>query len=187
MADQRQVVIVTSLGKKYRGKMDIPNDTLRTTDLLNSGALYWKNPAEKCFDNAILLHDVQLSIDHSSICVKFDRIQVKLSEVIYFYDDMRTISDEKEKMRATSMTQKTREEAQTVNIITREVANSFYNLTGTFFGLFKKKSIDKFIPLTDVKLLEIYSKAGKWFQKEIELPHRFIGVSTAHIEAVRIR
>jgi len=186
MVHQRQVVVVTSLGKKYSGKVDIPNATLRTTDLFNSGTVYWNDPSEKCFENAILLRDVQLTIDDSSIRVRFDKIQIKLSEVIYFYDDLKSISDENEKTRAASLVQKAKESRQVVNIITTEVSQSFYNMTGFFYGLFKKKSNDKFIPLTEVKLIEIYKKEGKWFQKEVELPYKFIGISTLHIEAVRI-
>ena len=188
MASERKIVLVTSLGKKFVGKVDMPNDTLRTTDLLNSGSIFWKDPSEKCFENAILMHEVQLLIGDSAapVRVKFDKIQVKLAEVILFYDDLESITDAKEKMRAATMVRKTNEEVQTVNIITTEVAGSFYNMTGSFYGLFKKKSNDKFIPLTDVKLTEIYKKEGKWFQREVVLPHRFIGVSTRHIEALRI-
>jgi len=187
MTEQRRVVAVTSLGKVYKGMVDIPNATFRTTDLFNSPSIYWKDPNDKCFDNAVLLRDVQLLIGGSAICVKFDKVQLKLSEVIYFYDDQQAITDDKEKMRASSMVQKTQEYSQSVDIITTEVINSFYHLTGTFFGLFKKKSKDKFIPLTDVKLIEIYKSDGKWFQKNVELPHKFIGVSTRHVEAMRIR
>ena len=187
MAEQRKVVVVTSLGKIYRGMVDVPNESYRTTDLFNSPSIFWKNPAEKCFDNAMLFHDVEMLVGGAAIRIKFDKIQIKLSEIIYFYDDLETISDDKEKMRAASMVQKTKEESQTVDIITKQVANSFYHLLGTFFGLFKKKSNDKFIPLTDVKLTEIYEKEGKWFQRSVELPHKFIGVSTSCIEAMRIR
>lgn len=187
MTEQRRVVVVTSLGKMYRGLVDIPNETYRTTDLFNSQSIFWKNPAEKCFDNAILFHDVELIIGGAAIRVKFDKIQVKLSEIIYFYDDLEKITDEKEKLRAGSMIQKTKEHSQSVDIITKQVANSFYHLTGSFFGLFKKKSNDKFIPLTEVKLIEIYQKEGKWFQRSVTLPHKFIGVSTNCIEAMRLR
>lgn len=186
MTDERKVVLVTSLGKKFIGMVDIPNSSLRTTDLLNSGSVYWKDPSDKCFEHAILMHDVQMHIDGSSVCVRFDKIQVKLSEIILFYDYEETLADEKEKMRAATMVQKTQEKIQVVNIITTEVADSFYNMTGAFYGLFKKKSNDRFIPLTQVKLIEVYRKDGKWYQKEIELPHKFIGVSTKHIEALRI-
>ena len=186
MADRRRIVLVASLGKKYVGDVDVPNETLRTTDLLNSGSIFWKDPNEKCFDNAILMHDVQLRIDDSPVRVRFDRLQIKLGEVILFYDDLESMTDDKEKMRAASMVQKTQEQVQVVNVITTQVAGSFYNLTGSFYGLFKKKSNDRFIPLTHVKLTEIYRKQGKWFQREIALPHRFIGVSTRHIEALRL-
>lgn len=187
MAVQRRVVVVTSLGKVYRGLVDIPSETYRTTDLFNSSTIYWKNPNEKCFDQGFLMREVELTIGGSAIRVKFDKIQIKLSEVIYFYDDQMKITDDKEKIRATSMVQKTREESQTVDIITRQVAFSFYHLSGTFFGLFKKKSNDNFIPLTDVKLIEIYCRGDKWFQKPVDLPHKFIGVSTKYIEAMRMK
>jgi hypothetical protein len=186
MADKRKVVIVTSMGKKFSGYIYVPNATLRTTDLLNSPNVYWKDPSEKCFENAIQIHDVQLMVDDSTVCAKFDKIQVKLAEVIYFYDDQATLGDEKEKLRATAMVKKTHESEQHVRIITTEVSNSFYSIKGTFYGLFKKKSNDKFIPITDVSITEIYKKENKWFQKAIELPHNFICISTSHIEATTI-
>ena len=184
MAEERKIVMVTSMGKKFRGVVDIPNTSLRTTDLLNSGSIYWRDPGEKCFENAVLIHNVQLILDETSVYSTYDKLQVKLSEVIYFYDDLETIGDEKEKMRASTMVRKTKEEAQRVTIVTTEVSNSFYTVSGMFFGLFKKKSIDKFIPLTDVAITEIYKKEGKWFQRQIELPHKFICISTRHIEAM---
>jgi hypothetical protein len=177
---------VSSLGKKYYGSVDVPNQTLRTTDLFNSGTVYWKDSSEKYFENAILLRDAQLRIDDSAVCVRFDKIQIKLSEVIFFYDDLEAISNEKEKIRASAMVQVAKEQSQTINVITTAVSQSFFNITGIFFGLFKKKSNDKFIPLTGVKVTEIYKKEGKWFQREFELPHHFVGISTQHIEAARV-
>ncbi|MBI5556154.1 MAG: hypothetical protein HY885_00790 [Deltaproteobacteria bacterium] len=183
MADQRKVVVVTSLGKKYSGLIDIPNAALRTTDLFNSSNIYWKNPNEKCFENAILMYDASLTFDDSAVYRKFDKIQVKLSEILFFYDDFESIGDEKEKIRATTMAGKTQEKLQRVNIITRVVACSFYDITGNFYGLFKKKCTDNFIPLTDATMTEIYKKQDKWFKKEITLPHKFICIGTSHIES----
>ena len=186
MAEQRKVVVVTPLGKIYQGMVDIPNDSYRTTDLFNSSNVFWRDPAQKCLENAVLFHDVELLIGGSAISVKFDKLQIKLSEIIYFYDDQEKISDDKEKMRASSMVQKTHEHSQVVDIISKPVSNSFYHLKGMFFGLFKKKSNDRFIPLTDAKLIEIYKKNDKWFKREIDLPYKFIGVSTHYIEALRL-
>ena len=186
MAEKRKVTFITSMGKMFNGYIYIPNASLRTTDLLNSPNVFWKDPSEKCFENAIQIHDVQLMVDDLNVCASFDKIQIKLSEVIYFYDDLEEISDEKEKLRATAMVQKTHENAQHVSIITTEVSNSFYNIKGTFYGLFKKKSNDKFIPITDAIVTEIYKKEGKWFQRKIQLPHNFLCISTSHIEATTI-
>ena len=68
------------------------------------------------------------------------------------------------------MAKQTKEDIQTVNIITKQVANSFYDITGEFFGLFKKKSKDNFIPLTQANIVEIYRKQDKWVQKKVKLP-----------------
>jgi hypothetical protein len=184
---QRKLAIITSLGKKYTGMVDVPNETFRTTDLLNSSNIFWKSPNLKCYDNAIFMSDVRLFLDDTAVYKKFDSIQIKLSHIIYFYDDIKEIGDEMEKKRASTMVRQTNEEVQTVNIITQQVANSFYDINGIFFGLFKKKSNDNFIPLTQANIVEIYKKQDKWVQKKVKLPHNFICVSNNHIESVTFK
>jgi hypothetical protein len=186
MVEQRKVAVVTSLGRKYVGLVDIPNAALRTTDLFNSSNIFWRNPNEKCFENAILMYDTSMTLDGSAVYRKFDKIQLKLSEIFYFYDDFETIGDEKEKKRASTMMDMAQEKLQRVNIITRVVATSFYDIQGNFFGLFKKKSRDMFIPLTGVQMAKVYKKEDKWFKKEVPLPHNFICISTSHIESATI-
>lgn len=185
-AEQRKLTIVASLGKRYTGMIDIPNASLRTTDLLNSANVFWRNPSEKCYDNAILMYDVKLYIDDTSIYQEFGKIQILLSEIICFYDDLESIGDEREKSRASRMIQQTQEKAQTVNIITKVVSNSFYHITGSFYGLFKKKTNDKFFPLTQANIVEVCKNQDTWTKKEIGLPHMFIGVSNQHIESMTI-
>lgn len=186
-AKQRKLAIVTSLGKKYSGMVDVPNETFRTTDLLNSSNIFWKSPNLKCYDNAIFMSDVRLFLDDTAMYKKFDSIQIKLSDIIYFYDDIEEIGDEMEKKRASTMVRQTNEVVQTVNIITKQVANSFYDITGTFFGLFKKKSKNNFIPLTQANIVEIYRKQDKWVKKKVKLPHHFICVGNNHIESVTFK
>ncbi len=181
---KRKLAIVTSLGKKYTGMVDIPGETFRTTDLLNSSNIFWKNPNLKCYDNTVLLSDARLLLDEVNVYRKFDAIQIKLNEIVFFYDDKEGIGDESEKKRASTMVQQTQEKAQVVNIITKQVANSFYDISGTFYGLFKRKSKDNFIPLTQTKIVEIIKKQDKWVQKTIKLPHGFICVSNHHVESV---
>ena len=186
-AKQRKLWMVTSFGKKYSGMVDVPSETFRTTDLLNSSNIYWKNPNLKCYDNAIFMSDVHLFLDDKAMYKKFDVIQIKISDIIYCYDDIEEIGDEVEKKRASTMVRQTNEDAQTVNIITTQVANSFYDITGRFFGLFKKKSKDNFISLTQAQIVEIYKRQDKWMQKKVNLPHNFICVSNNHIESVTFK
>ena len=186
MVEQRKIAIRTSLGKKYSGLIDVPTATFRTTDLFNSANLFWKDPNEKCFENAILMYDARLMFGDTALYRKFDKIQIKLSEVFYFYDGFQSMGDEMERKRASNLIELTQEKIQTVNIITKVAANSFYDIEGTFFGLFKKKSNDKFLPLTNVNILEIFKKQGKWFKNKISLPHKFIGMANSLIESAVI-
>ncbi len=82
------------------------------------------------------------------------------------------------------MLKQTNEDAQTINIITKQVANSFYDITGTFYGLFKNKSKNNFIPLTQANIAEIFRKQDKWVKRNVKLPHDFICVSNDHIESI---
>jgi len=186
-AAQRKIGIITSLGKKYSGMIDIPNDNFRTTDLFNSTHLYWKNPNMKCYDDAIFLREVSLFIDDKTIYKKFDAIQIKVSEIIFLYDEIATLCDENEKQRASVMTKQVQESRQKINFITGQVANSFYDITGIFSGMFLKKSKDKFVPLTQATVTEVYKSKGKWFQKTLNLPHGFLCVSNSYIESATIR
>lgn len=181
---QRSIVVMTSFGKKYTGKIDIPAESMRTTDLLNGSSVYWRNPNEKCFDDAILMHDVKLILEEKAVYKRFNTIQIKTSEMIFFYDSYDSIGDAQEISRATSMREKSKEEMKSVSIITPLIANSFYDISGNFYGLFKKKSQDKFIPIFDASVIEIQKVEGKWSKKSISLAHSFLGISTNNIEAL---
>lgn len=184
---ERKVTIVTSMGKKYVGMIDVPNEEFRTTDLFNSVNVYWKNPDMKCYNDAIFMHDVSLLLDEKTVFKKFDTIQVKLSEIIFFYDEINKIQNEMEKKRADAVIRKTKESGQRITVITNLVANSFYNISGFFFGMFLKKSNDRFVPLTRTSIIEVFKSQGKWFQKKIILPHDFICFSNNHIESASVK
>jgi hypothetical protein len=184
---QRKLTVVTSLGKRYSGLVDVPNANYRTTDLFNSAFTYWKNPDEKCFDNSIMMHDARLLLDDTSVYRQYDKIQIRISEIFLFYDDEPTVGDQSEKKRASTVAKRTQESAQEINIITHHVAGSFYDITGKFFGVFRQRAKDKFVPLTQANIAEIYKKQDKWMKKTVVLPHQFICVSNDHIESVTIK
>jgi len=180
---QRKISVITSFGKKYVGDIDIPSSTIRTTDLLNGSSVYWRNASEKSFENSLLMHEVSLILDETQLYKKIDKIQLRTSEIILFYDHCESIYDDNEKNRAKFMRDKAQEETRAVNIITPTVANSFYDITGKFYGLFKKKSQNKFIPFFDAKIFEIQKKQDKWAKRDLKLPFDFAALNINYIES----
>ncbi len=183
MVPARRRITVFTPGKIYSGEIDVPNPLLRTTDLLNSTTLYWKDPASKNFSDGLLMHDVVLSIDGIDKYQTFESIQIRQPNIIFFHDDFATLGNSEEKERAAKLIEKTHEEKKTIHLITKVRVNSFFDIQGTFFGLFKNKSSQKYIPLSDVILHEIIRKEGKWVKRRVTLVNNFIGVNSNYIEA----
>lgn len=179
----RRKLTVFTPGKRYNGEIDLPNASLRTTDLLNSSNVYWKDPSEKNFDNVVLMFNVTLSLDGIKEFQKFDRVQIRQPNIIFFHDDLQHLGDDKEKLRADSLRQKTHEEKKKIHLMTKVRVNSFFDIRASFYGLFKSKSNQNYIPLSDVVMYEIIRKQDKWVKKKIDLVNNFIGVNTNHIES----
>jgi len=179
---QRQVILYTP-NKIYAGKIDLKNDDIRTIDQLNSSTIYWKNPAEKSFDDAILLYDVDVSVHGADKFTSFKKLQLRLSDIILFTDQLQSSGDSSEKLRAQTLSAKAKDEQAQAKIITEMRGDSFFFIFGTFHGLFKNKTKQRFFPLTEVKAYEILRTGGKWERIEIELSNQFIGLSSAHIES----
>ena len=178
----RKITVFTP-GKQYSGEVAVPNSSLRTTDLLNSPNLYWKDPSEKTFNDALLMYNVTISIDGIQEFQKFDRIQIRQPNIIFYHDDFIALGSDDEKKRADMLKERSHEEAKLIHLITKVRVNSFFEIRGTFYGLFKSKSIQKYIPLSDVIVYEIIRHQDKWVKRKIDLSNNFIGVNTSYIEA----
>lgn len=179
---QREMTIYTP-DKMYKGQIDVPNDSLRTIDIFNSTNIYWKDPAKKSFDNAILLNRATVVLEGNSKLGDFDTLQVNLSDVLFFHDSLENLSDSVEKKRAAHMKLKSQEGSSQVQIFTHTRGDAFFYIVGTFHGLFKSKSKHRYIPITDVKVLKVVRSADTWHKHRIPVQGGFIGVSTNHIEA----
>ncbi len=99
---QREVVLFTP-NKRYTGKIDLKNHDIRTIDQLNSATIYWKNPNEKSFDDAVMLNDVVVSIQGTAKLTSFKKLQLRLSDIIFFTDLLGSSGDSSEKMRAKTL------------------------------------------------------------------------------------
>lgn len=178
----RGVVFFTP-NKRYIGKMDLQNEGMRTLDLLNSSNLYWKDPKDKSFNDSILLHDGLIEVAGGKKLTKFNNLQIRLSDIIFFTDNLSSSGSDTEKKRAETLSNKSSEKKSHVKIITRMCGDSFYIIRGSFFGLFKNKSQQRFLPLTKPSVKEILRTGADWSGKEIDVGQSFIGLSINHIES----
>ena len=179
---KRQVAFYTP-NKLYRGKIDIQNGDMRTLDLLNSSAIYWKNPKNKSFTDSIMLYDAIVELQGNIKLSEFDMLQLRMADIIFFSDSLGTTGSATEKIRAEVLSKKSSEKESRVKIITRMRGDAFYMIVGTFFGLFRNKSQQRFLPIMKPKVREIVRTGADWQKKEIEVSNSFIGLSTVHIEA----
>jgi len=169
--------------KSYTGYMDIGNESLRTIDIFNSSNIYWKDPAERSFDDALLLNNATILLDGNTKLGDYAKLQVKLQDIIFFYDYLENVGDSVEKKRAEHLKAKTKESASIAHIITHAQGHGFFYITGMFYGLFKSKSKSRYIPLTQATVVHVTRSSEKWQKKAIKIEGGFVGVSTRHIEA----
>jgi hypothetical protein len=181
-SNQRKITFYTP-DKAYVGYMDIANKSLRTTDIFNSSNVYWKDPAEKSFDDALLLRDVSIILEGNVKLGGFDKLQVKLSDVLFFHDSLENLGDSMEKKRAAHLKFKTQESVSLAHIITHTHGSAFLYITGMFYGLFKSKSKSRFIPITEAHVVQVIRSNEKWQKKTIPITGGFVGINTQHIEA----
>jgi hypothetical protein len=70
--------------KIYTGYMDIGNVSLRTIDIFNSSNMYWKDPAERSFDDALLLYNATVLLEGNTKLGEYAKLQIKLQDIIFF-------------------------------------------------------------------------------------------------------
>lgn len=179
---QREIVLFTP-NKKYSGKIDLKSDDMRTIDQLNSSTIYWKNPAEKSFDDAIQFYDVDVSIQGAGKLSSFKKLQIRMADIIFFSDRLKKSGVSSEKQRAKTLSVKSKDDVAKIRLLTEMRGDSFYYIQGTFHGLFKNKTKQRFFPLTQAKVYEVIRTGDKWERLEIDIGNDFIGISSSHIEA----
>jgi hypothetical protein len=179
---QRKIILYTP-DKIYRGYIDVANEALRSIDIFNSSNIYWKDPAQRSFEDALLLYNVSVFLEGNTKLGDFGKLQVKLSDVLIFHDSLENLGDFIEKKRAAHLKLKTKENSAVVRIMTHTRGGSFFYISGIFYGLFKSKSNNRFIPLTKASVVQVTRGSEKWQKKTIPIEGGFVGISTQHIEA----
>lgn len=182
----RRQIILYMPNKIYAGKIDLQKPDMRTLDLLNSSNIYWKNPNERSFTDAIMLYDGSITVQGNRKLTDFAKLQLRLNDIIFFTDDLVVSGSETEKKRAQTLSQRSGEKATGVKLITRMRGAAFYVVQGVFYGLFKSKSQQRFMPIIKPTVHEFLRTGTKWESARIEINNNFLGLSTAHIESCSI-
>jgi hypothetical protein len=180
--NQRQITLFTS-AKTYSGHIDIANESVRTIDIFNSANMFWKDPAEKSFNDALLVHNASIMLAGNIKLAEFAKLQVRIGDILFFHDSLENLGDGMEKRRAAHLMRKTRETTSQVQIITQTRGDAFFSISGMFYGLFKSKSNCRFLPITQAKVVEIIRSNEKWQKRAIAIEGGFVGIATEHIEA----
>ena len=148
MISGQRSITLHAPNKVYTGLIDVGNESLRTIDIFNSASMYWANPAEKSFEDALLLHQARVMLTGDIKLGDFEKLQVKLADIFLFYDSLDSAGDDNEKIRAAMLKAKTKEESSIVKLITHTRGNGFFHIQGVFHGLFKSKRTQSSIPIT---------------------------------------
>lgn len=159
------------------------SENMRTIDLLNSSNLYWRDSSEKSFSDSILLSQASITIEGNKVIGTFPKLQLRLSDIIFFTDSLSETGHATEKARAITLSQKTQENVSMVRILTRMRGDAFFLITGIFYGLFKSKSQQRYLPVTQPQVNEIIRTGNQWSNKKIAIDNNFIGLAIAQIEA----
>ncbi len=178
---QRFVTLYTPQ-KTYTGFVDISSEKMRTIDLLNSLNVYWKDPTEKSFNDSIMLKKVNITIEGGTPIGRFQQLQMRLSDIIFFTDNEGRSGHFTEKIRASTLRLKNGEKTASVRILTRMSGDAFYIITGKLEGLFKSKSKHRYLPLTQATVNAVTRTGDNWTQEKL-VSDTFIGLSIDHIEA----
>lgn len=179
---QRRVTLHTP-GKMYSGLIDLGSETLRTIDVFNSSSIYWRDPADKSFDDALLLHDANVVLEGGISIGDFKKLQIKLTEVVFFSDNLAFTGNFKEKMRAQTLKGKVNEDSSLVRIITKSRSDSFYYIQGVFHGLFKAKTKQRFIPIAEATVTAVVRAGAKWEKRRVDIHNNFVGINVNYIES----
>lgn len=190
--NQTKIILVTP-GKTYFGTVKKPNFQVRTSDLLNNPSLFPSHHSQNREENSLTLYKVTELIDGRIPYKTHDQRDIVISKILFFYDEYESLGNATERertMRILNQQNKLKPEPEKlVNLATSIHGDSFYEITGKFFGRFKQIMKRNFISLTNVKVekITIDSKKGELSKLPYEIPNSFLAVNTRHIESYIVK
>ena len=190
--NQTKIILVTP-GRTYFGTVEKPNSNLRTSDLLNNPNLFPLHRSQNREENSLRLYDVTELIDGRIPYKTHDQRDIVVSKVIFFYDEYVSLGNATERERARqALNQQNKLKTETeklVKLATSIHGDSFYEITGKFFGRFKQIMKKNFVSLTDVNTEKktIDSMKPVLSILPYKIPNSFLAVNTHYIESYTVK
>ncbi len=190
MSDEKRKICIIKQGKKYLGGISIPSDMYRTTDYFNRPGMTRQLDNQGTLDSYIQLYDVKVIIDDKIVLTKQDVINTRVTDIIFYWDEIDNLGTPVEQKRAKAMMENIgRPELNRVNVITPIYGSQFYEISGAYYGRFKRAVVKNFLSLTNATIDHFVKnpEANKWSKKPITLPYDFVALNMNFVDSYSLK
>ncbi len=186
MAEEKRKINIVKPGKHYVGHIAIPSAMFRTLDYFNRPHMMRRIDNQTTLDNYIQIHDVEIAIDGKWPHARLGIANVRVFDIIFFWDELEDSGNESERKRAASYSADSgRAELNRATILTPMYDSQFYEIAGDYFGRFKRALSQNFIALNNATVDQTHLEpdSGQWAKKSISLPHGFVAVNMNYVDS----
>jgi hypothetical protein len=186
MPDDKRKICIIKQGKKYLGGISIPSDMYRTTDYFNRPGMMKHRDNQGTLDSFIQLYDVEMIIDDKIVLKRQDVANIRVIDIILYWDEIDNLGTPVEQKRAKTMMENIgRPELNRVTVVTPMYGSQFYEVSGAFYGRFKRAMVNNFLSLTNATVDYFFKKpeTDKWNKKSVTLPHGFVALNMSFVDS----
>ena len=190
MSDEKRKICIIKQGKKYLGGISIPSDMYRTTDYFNRPGMMRHRDNQGTLDSYIQLYDVEVIVDSNIVLKRQDVINIRVTDIIFYWDEIDNLGTPVEQKRAKAMMENIGQpELNRANMITPMYGSQFYEISGAFYGRFKRAMVKNFLSLTNATVDHFFKKSEteKWSKKPIALPHGFVALNMSFVDSYSLK
>jgi hypothetical protein len=186
MSDEKRKINIIKQGKKYLGELPIPSDKYRTTDFFNRPSILRHRADQGTLDSYIPLYDAEVTIDDNFALKRQNVINIRIIDIIFYWDELENVGTPAEQKKAKAMMDNAGQpELNRINVITPMYGDQFYEISGNFFGYFKRAMTKNFLSLTNATIDHFFktTETGKWNKKPIALPYGFAALNMNFVDS----
>ena len=190
MSDEKRKICIIKQGKKYLGGISIPSDMYRTTDYFNRPGMMRHRDNQGTLDSFIQLYDVEMIIDDKIVLKRQDIANIRVVDIILYWDEIDNLGIPAEQKRAKTMMENMgRSELNRVTVVTPMYGSQFYEVSGAFYGKFKRAMVKNFLSLTHATVDHFFKnpETDKWNKKSVTLPHAFVALNMSFVDSYSLK